>query len=1411
MKIQSKILFLICCLLTTTMIYAQSANIYFNKFLMGNPSGGGSVTITLNGDLVTVKFSAGFNEAKIRYNTPIVYTGDLFGVNFSVASFNKDLSFTKSDNTIDTNGISVSIINGWLYLFSKNNTDYLYKGFNEQVQGYIINSRALDEDGFNAISTIGYDIQGAVRSKNKVYYDDLGKSIQSQGLDLKTNKIFAAETRYDKQGRAALQTFSAPIATGSLFYYKEDFMKKSNSLPYTNADFEAAPENPSIVGHQSSSLGWYYSENNSNEPYQDITSYPFSRTIYSELNPGTVLKTIGGNKVDIDNDGIGEWVNGVVFSMPAGDELSRPSAFNDASYKTSDGSRKIIKTISRDVQGIEVVMFTDTDGKSLAAARTGSGPIRPTSVSIGQQGFVDVHVPIGTVGFTIGTVPGITVEVHDLITEQVTSTAVGTLPNGFYRVSITNLGDYDPVANPVTVTSNENYYDYSLNYYDSTGRLTSSKQPLDHLETTYAYNALGQLLSTTSPDEGTANFKYRKDGQIRFSQNSKQMAAGEFSYTNYDVLGRPVESGAAIGSFINLNADAPTFAFSGKKNQHFTVYDMQDIPIGQTAPSRTFMQALTEIGLNDSHYPVKFLSGNVAVSYTLAPETTITWYGYDIYERVAWVVQYIDGLGTKTIDYTYDPVTSAVTGVNFQKHNTSERFGHKYTYDTVDGSLVKVETSVDGGQTYINHAEYKYYETGALKRVELAPLNGVPLQGIDYVYNLNGQLKGINHPSLTAAMDPGGDANDLFGMQIDYNKEDYARPLANIETTTFGQDQYNGNIKAVRWNSNAYHAGTGKETVYDYRYNKNNWLTNANFGTYSKPTSTTATDNVISTSVTNSGGTLSLLASNSIVLKPGFHAKNGSVFSARIVNVDGFTAQNGDYDVNTITYDANGNIKTLKRNKNTESGSNNMDDFTYTYKPGKNQLDHVADAVKSVTNADDLKNQDPNNYIYNAIGQLTENVGEGIKYAYNTSGLVTEIQKNNLTLVKFFYNDKGYRVKKESYTVNGGTSSLASTEYYVRDVSGSVMAIYIGGVATEYPIYGAGRLGMFTRAGNHSVYQLADHLGNVRAVVERVGSTAVAIVTTDYYPFGMPMPGRNVEGNYRYKFQGQEKDLETGMEAFEARLWDARIGRWIAPDPSGQYYSPYLSVGNNPINTIDPDGRFAGRLSAWLYKATNGLWGYKVMENDNRDWIVAGTSNDGGLHIITTAKDSPFHTAGGNVWNNNYMRDFTGDAFSIGGGYAANIFLGADVNGEFTWVLRGKDASFIPNFTLGSAVTVGNGGGITASAFVSKKFYIGNVGEISALDLGGYSAFAEGGIAVGGGGFVGVDASLSPSVRPAWVSVYGGVSAGAEASPLTAVNIKGGVRHNTILFHSNGNMYINNPVEPNKNLTVTPSFNVSYE
>ncbi len=63
-------------------------------------------------------------------------------------------------------------------------------------------------------------------------------------------------------------------------------------------------------------------------------------------------------------------------------------------------------------------------------------------------------------------------------------------------------------------------------------------------------------------------------------------------------------------------------------------------------------------------------------------------------------------------------------------------------------------------------------------------------------------------------------------------------------------------------------------------------------------------------------------------------------------------------------------------------------------------------------------------------------------------------------------------------------------------------------------------LGVYKPRDGSSLYQLTDHLGNVRAVVGRASNgTPIGIVAaTDYYPGGMAMPNRNLEGDYRYGY-----------------------------------------------------------------------------------------------------------------------------------------------------------------------------------------------------------------------------------------------------------------------------------------------------
>jgi RHS repeat-associated protein len=85
---------------------------------------------------------------------------------------------------------------------------------------------------------------------------------------------------------------------------------------------------------------------------------------------------------------------------------------------------------------------------------------------------------------------------------------------------------------------------------------------------------------------------------------------------------------------------------------------------------------------------------------------------------------------------------------------------------------------------------------------------------------------------------------------------------------------------------------------------------------------------------------------------------------------------------------------------------------------------------------------------------------------------------------------------------------------------------------------------------------------------------------SDYYPFGMLVPGRHGNsGDYRYGFQGQEMDNEVKGEGnsinYKFRMHDPRVGRFFATDPLTKEFahnSPYAFSENRVIDGIELEG-----------------------------------------------------------------------------------------------------------------------------------------------------------------------------------------------------------------------------------------------
>ncbi|MCL9807185.1 lamin tail domain-containing protein [Flavobacterium amniphilum] len=1028
-----------------------------------------------------------------------------------------------------------------------------------------------NSNGTNSAEIIGYDIRsGSVIGQSKTYFNDLGKPVVSITKDFQNKLTWGTETVYDSFGRNWKESFPT---TSCLGWDKIHFL--------TNPDAKV------------SMLDKYYNDLNTIEPYQANAKFPYSELNYDKLNPGNVINQIGGNLID------GKWRTGYSYTMPAAQEMYYAFGYGYFDGLVANGKEEALqsftKTVAVDANGVENVAFKDALGRDIAAARSGGPVSYPVYSVIGTQGYVDVHIPAGTPNGTLLGGDITKYKVFDLKTgQQVTLTAAnpGLLPGNVYRVEAKTKPTTDPKIyigqtptggaisydnGALGVSYSVNYYDYTINVFNKTGQLVKNVQPKGyefnavikdkplHLQpattafiSTYTYNDQGQLKEVSSPDEGTFRFAYRNDGQMRYSQNADQVDT-KVAYTNYDEYARPVESGVLVQSGgtgiwgpASANTDGPLLSGAGisRSEQVITVYDHptnydSSIATGDQIPVGLQLNALV-----GASYKQENLAGNVVVTYSKSGPVfnAITWYNYDAYGRVVWLVQYNEGLGAKTIHYEYD-YKGNVTRVILQNDVPAEKFAHLYTYNSIDNALIRVET-VKGTEKSVTHAEYSYYATGELKRANIAQ----GAQGLDYVYTLGGQLKSINHPNLTQADDPGHDVNDVFGLILDYHNEDYVRANTNIASspTIAGVNQdFNGNIKAARWGNNNLIGNTDK-AAYMYNYNRNGWMQSAAYGSFDTAGAITA---------------------------------------------------NTKFAEGNLNYDANGNITSLQR---TNDAGTLIDDLSYFYN-GNNQLNRVEDNVDPGVNYD-IDSQSKGNYVYNTIGRLTKNTNEGLTYVYNSQGLTTEVNLHGQTRVKFFYNERGQRVKKESYTAG----NLQSTTYYALDLSGNTIAVYskVGAnsiTQNEMPIYGLSRLGVYTRsttAGtDYMNYQITDHLGNVRAIVKKpVGSPIAAIFTADYYPFGEKLPSKdNVTGVYRYAYQGQELDGETGMEAFQLRLWDGRIGRWLNPDPKGQYASPYLGMGNNPGNSVDPDGGWESKFWRDVFWGLGGFRGERVEHLDSEN------------------------------------------------------------------------------------------------------------------------------------------------------------------------------------------------------------------
>ncbi|MBI1184787.1 hypothetical protein GC194_10970, partial [bacterium] len=526
---------------------------------------------------------------------------------------------------------------------------------------------------------------------------------------------------------------------------------------------------------------------------------------------------------------------------------------------------------------------------------------------------------------------------------------------------------------------------------------------------TYRYNSLNQLTLQNTINGGTTNYFYDPVGRLILSQNDKQAPNSEYTYNIYDKQSRMVETGQVqlpgpTFSSYSYDSMAATIRANDRQDVVLTTYDEEAVDLLSVAGVDRQENLRKRVAVV-KYFDSIFSTDTAFVDYTYA-----THYSYDMAGNVKTLTHDFPELATigqqyKRVDYDYDLISGKVNMLSYNRGH-ADQYYQRYHYDA-DNRLTSVQTSSDG-YIWDNDATYSYYDHGPLARVELGKLH---VQGIDFAYTIQGWLKAVNGDTLGPELDMNRDGDtalgsvfcpDVVSHTLDYFRQDY-KPVAawqmqHVPDPTL--NLYNGNIaRQTMAIGKFFYNPLHKQYIYD-QFNR---------------------------------------------------IKEADYFS---VNADAGTITPTDDYKNTYDYDLDGNILALNRNAANPGGAGlAMDRMTYEYLSSTSNTDllgNISDCAADIPEHDIMyfcpAGPTAPRYQYDAIGNTIMDMVSGQDtIEWNLYNKVTRAVNNMDTSRMYFaYDGMGNRVSK-TYVQNVPPATIrTSTDYYVRDAQGNILATYLG-------------------------------------------------------------------------------------------------------------------------------------------------------------------------------------------------------------------------------------------------------------------------------------------------------------------------------------------------------------------------------
>ena len=571
------------------------------------------------------------------------------------------------------------------------------------------------------------------------------------------------------------------------------------------------------------------------------------------------------------------------------------------------------------------------------------------------------------------------------------------------------------------------------------------------------------------------------------------------------------------------------------------------------------------------------------------PESGLITYTYDANSNLQTKVaplpnQASTGTSTVTTNYTYDDLNRLIKKTYLDNGTTADPYTPtvQYEYDAValtgctttppasnpaDIYPIGLRTSMCEGS---GGTSWTHDQMGrVLQETRIIGTSASTAKTITYAYNKDGSLYTLTTPPMKTVTYTVGGAGRALSV-VDSGD--------NINFATSAHYAPPGELASVPSSTSAITLGG----VINGALNYNSRLQPMQifYGTNSAPTLTGSTCPSTVGNIMHRAYNFNLGSSD-----------NGNVLSiANCVN----TARTSNF-----TYDG---LNRITSGQSSGSGSTSWGEI-YSIDPWGNLYSRAPVTGKAyyeplnVTNTATVKNQLPT-FSYDPAGNMTLN--NTVSYTYDAENRL--VWTSNY---RYIYDGDGQRVEKcavGSASTACPTSGTTGTLYWRGTGSDTLDESDLGGNPQEEYIFFSGmriaRRDVSSTGATIAVhYYFSDHLGTHAVVSNAAGTTLEQDI--DYYPYG------GQEWDYatapvaqHYKYNGKERDTESGLDNFGARFDASNLARFMTPDwaakptavPYAHYGNPqslnlYSYVQNNPTTLGDPDGHApcnAGRAFADL-------------------------------------------------------------------------------------------------------------------------------------------------------------------------------------------------------------------------------------